>query len=488
MTTKKTWIIAGIAVGPMILLFLFVPSFFALLIAAPILAFLVVYFFLAPNDLFFTFVKEGEAKAIMKAGEFNRCIMSWAGHAFKKQVSGNQPTEEENWEIISMPNGETRKYRHFLGGLRWVGIWPIYTIHEYKWSWAHLSSDGTEKKHVDELLRHVLVKTDAYAIRNTPDEAFEDIYQLGLRGRLIIPIRVTNPYTALFRFQNWFALVAGVARSSLKEFLAGYRYRDQTAMVAGRGLDKDRTQRGLPLVDPGVRLIDELWKVFVEATRKEALDAGSKIDSSEKEFKAFGVCIERQGMRIDQIDPTDEKYRDLTQAPIKAELEGEARVITAQKAAQAAQHEADRDAIQSGGLFIGIMAQLEDKTPKQAAQLLRKNKELREVTIQFAREMAEKQALSNKGTFFEVSTIGNGRSGGNSKKNGFDIADLVALMITIKKALDMIEGRTPSATAAANGSGSVSTTEKKSGRKKPEEMTSEELVSSTDNILKRGFS
>ena len=53
-------------------------------------AIIALIYFLAKNNIFFTFVKEGSTKAILKFGEFHRLVMSYQEYWF-----------DDNWNIIS---------------------------------------------------------------------------------------------------------------------------------------------------------------------------------------------------------------------------------------------------------------------------------------------------------------------------------------------------------------------------------------------------
>jgi hypothetical protein len=118
------------------------------LVSLPTIAFLLVYFILAPNNCFFTFVKEGKAKFVVRGDKFEKCLIQWEGHTF--DYSKDHP---EKWNVIP------GKERHILGGLRFYGLWPLFDIHIYKFRWTGVTEDG-KIQHKEEWLDYILLKDD----------------------------------------------------------------------------------------------------------------------------------------------------------------------------------------------------------------------------------------------------------------------------------------------------------------------------------------
>ena len=181
-----------------------------------------VYFFLAKENLWFTFVEEGTVKAVVTGGEFRKFLIAWKGHTFKITKERRQKEAKDNWEIV-----EGREPPHLFGGLRFYGLWPIDQIFEYKFRWTHLHEDGKAVSH-DEWLDFALLKTDLYVIEYplTEKEAAEDIDGVPLGINLVMPIRIVNPYVALFVARRWLPLITGVAKATLRAFVAKYRFKD----------------------------------------------------------------------------------------------------------------------------------------------------------------------------------------------------------------------------------------------------------------------
>lgn len=150
----------------------------------PLGLFLLVYFVLAPKNIWFTFIEEGKAKSVMRADEFRKALIQWKGYIL-----------DEEWNVVE---GEEH---HLFGGLRFFGLWPLDYIHVYEFEWTGLKPDGiTPLYHPPELLDYILLKQDVYFA--VAKEA-EDKERLPLNISFVLTIRIMNPYRALFRVQNW---------------------------------------------------------------------------------------------------------------------------------------------------------------------------------------------------------------------------------------------------------------------------------------------
>lgn len=181
--------------------------------------FLVVYFVLAPKNLFFTFVEEGTAKIIMrgatvdketgetKGGAVEKVLVQWTGHSIDKD--GN---------IIK---GAEKK--HILGGLRTVGLWPLKRVFNYRFSWRNIRADGTIVEHNKELLDYVLLKTAVYLI-----EVFkaEDLNLLPLDLRVTLTARIINPIKCLFNVENWLKVLVNRIEPHIRNVVSHKSYED----------------------------------------------------------------------------------------------------------------------------------------------------------------------------------------------------------------------------------------------------------------------
>lgn len=172
---------------------------------------------LAKHDLFFTFNREGESKAIIHNGAFYKPIMNKDGSYFDSNWNVIQGERKEQCETKEeakkkYPNstwdGKKRRkqdqlwykvYSYFMGGgLSFVGIWPFYQIYKYSFRWEGLK-EGKPVLH-DEILDYIFVKSSVYRTRL---EGVEAAGMVPLDIELNLTIQVVNPYKALFRTHQW---------------------------------------------------------------------------------------------------------------------------------------------------------------------------------------------------------------------------------------------------------------------------------------------
>lgn len=167
-------------------------------------------YLLAKNDIFFTIVKEGTAKIVTYNEQFHRVIMSNKGCRFKGGSGANA------WDIEEAPEGEEPD-EGILGGLRFVGMWPFFKVHKYKFTWTSLEN-GELKSHKDELLGHIFVKYDVYVI---------SLDKVELRGnipvdfKILFTARIKNPFKALFRVERWLESTQNRISAELRRELGG---------------------------------------------------------------------------------------------------------------------------------------------------------------------------------------------------------------------------------------------------------------------------
>ena len=191
-----------------------------LLVLIPVLVWKV----LAPRDIFFTFVDEGTAAVIVRAGQFYKALMQWEGHQF-----------DANWNVVPLPAAGRKPWRPF-GGLRFYGIYPLVQRYFYKFRWTSPRQDGTEESH-EEILYSVLLKDFPYILRIT---AAENIDMVPLSFTLIVTARVVNPRKAMFDVQDWLEMLVSQLNPAFRAYVAtrtfeelkGATHGDVTAALA----------------------------------------------------------------------------------------------------------------------------------------------------------------------------------------------------------------------------------------------------------------
>ena len=312
------WILGSFFLGSIV--------FWIGLLIMPIFSFILVYFDLAPRDMHFTFVKEGTGVIVMRGGEFDKMIISWKGYTI----------DPNTWDIIKVSGIRIRLF----GGLRFYGIYPFQKIGHYQQRWAHLLEDGTVKKH-DEELYYVLLKTDYYVFELpiTENNSAEDINGIPIYVRLVVPIRIVNPYEALFRPQRWLAAISGTIKPVLKRFVAKFRYKeDLLDMRAGKGIEDIQKEKGIVKRQDdgeifsenkmGDDLKDQFWQELKKVFPEGQIQGGGQ---DEECLRIYGTLLQKKGTDIFEIDTSVEYKRMVTaeyEAGQKAKMtviEGEAK-------------------------------------------------------------------------------------------------------------------------------------------------------------------
>ncbi len=314
------WIVGTIMVGQIV--------FWVGLLIISIFSLLLVYFNLAPRDMCFTFVKEGTGIIVMRGGKFDKIIISWKGYIIDSNT-GN---------IIKVPNARIELF----GGLKFYGIYPFQKIGHYQQRWSHLIEDGTVKKH-DEELYYVLLKTDYYVFELpiTDSNSAEDINGVPIYVKLVVPIRVVNPYEAIFRPQRWLAAISGTIKPVLKRFVAKFRYKeDLLDMRAGKGIEDIQKDKGIIQKDKDIterqangeiisenKMGDDLKVQFWEELKKVFPEGQIQKGGQGNEcLIIYGTLLQKKGTDIFEID-TSEEYKKMVTAEYEATQKAKMTVI-----------------------------------------------------------------------------------------------------------------------------------------------------------------
>lgn len=262
-------------------------------IISPLVLFGLVYF-LAKVNLFFTFVEEGMAKAIVKFGKFHRIIISYEGFRLKKD-HGLKKSGQINYDFLSWLSNKLG-----LDGLRWVGIPFIHSVHTYEFRWTSYeqAEEGgklvqrvvVKKKRID----YILLQDDVYyafiRAAETKDKVPVDV-------DILLTIRITNPYKALFRVQSWLEATENQLKPVLRSYIA-----------------KKSFSKLIERMDGKTRSADDLLKWPVETSNGKNVSLDFYLDSR------YGVRVKKIGfVRIDPI----EKHQEIALKKWEAEREAE---------------------------------------------------------------------------------------------------------------------------------------------------------------------
>lgn len=234
---------------------------------------LFIWFGLAPRNIFFTFVKEGTAKIVVRGDKFQKVLIQWEGYAL-----------DEDWNVV-----ERAARGRFFGGMRLYGFWPFDQIYTYNFQWTGVAENGEIQAHPKKRIDYVLLKDDVYWAKI---EKAEDNELLPLDVEVLLTQRVVNPRKALFAIQNWLETIINRTKPAVRDSITLSTYR---------------------------KLIAE-----EEAIGEGVYNRLEKRDILKGEFlDRYGVEIRR--IEIKSINP-EKKFREATLKKWLGEREAEARV------------------------------------------------------------------------------------------------------------------------------------------------------------------
>ncbi len=320
------------------------------------------WFILAPRNYFFTFVTEGTAKIIVKAGGFFKALIQWKGYTLDEDQNVVPENEwVKNGEVVAEGTPGAKKYRepwHPFGGLRWVGIWPVFQIYLYRLRWTSVREDGSYSPH-DEVLDYVMLKDHIYLVKL---RGAEDTDMVPLDVDLLLTMRVTNPYKAIFRVQDWIELVTGRTMPFFRQYVGENTFKEL----------KSKTQ------EAG----GEVWQ------RLDALVSGrpSLID----EFKIdYGAQIKEGGVEMKEVTPPKE-YQEAATRKYMSEREREKRMV------------------ETVGTVLESLAYSQGKNVSQVQTEIAADATLQKLFLEIARDMVMRQVAIAGKSFIDIRTEGAG--------------------------------------------------------------------------------
>ena len=300
---------------------------------AGIFAIIGLVYFLAKNNIFITFVEEGTAKTILKFGKFSRAIMTYEGYGLDTEWTIRDKENEVddkgnitcNGKLLKNDQGKNIKLRKEpllrFGGLRWVGIPLIHSVHRYNFRWISFEQGEEEGNlvqkaipHEKESIDYILVQDDVYYsfVREAETDGMVPV-----NLDLLLIIRIINPYKALFRVQNWLEAVQNQLKPALRGFTATLTYekliqkKEQVERETDEFLQETGTadylerNYGVRLKRVGIVHIDpsgERGKTYVEAASKKW--------EADKEKERIEVIADAEVERLTRVYGKIESYGD----------------------------------------------------------------------------------------------------------------------------------------------------------------------------------
>lgn len=271
--------------------------------------FLIIYFMLAPKNLWFTFVPEARAKVVVRADGVRKILFKYKDFAMDQQGNILPLTKIPKDSVIAKSESRWTK---IFGGLKWYGFWPLDDIYIYKFRWTGIRESG-EIIRREEWLDYVLLKSDVYwmEIKKAEDK---DLLPLDLE--ILLTLRVVNPYKALFNIQNWLEAVINRSGPLMREYIAEHKFNDLIAkkQQIGGEMRKSLEERGI------LAEFYNNYGIEVEAIEikdinppKEYREATLRPFVAEQDRKAIEIRAEAEKERIQRVYKIIQEFGDLGQ-------------------------------------------------------------------------------------------------------------------------------------------------------------------------------
>ena len=278
-----------------------------------LVTFLIIWFYLAPRNYWFTFVEEGRAKIVVRGDKFEKALIQWTGHTFDYQ----KKVEEDKWNVI-----EGKEKWHPFGGLRYYGFWPIKALYSYRFQWTGVTEDGIVQHHPKEWLDYVLLKDDVYYFEV---KQAEDRNLLPLDFGIVITLRVINPYKALFKIQNWLETVINRTQPAIRDIVGEREFKEMIAQekelsdaikddIEKRGLFKEfREDYGIEIKKTQIRTVSPPDDYLQAALKKSVAEREREriVIEADAEKQKLKTIAEGESLRIKTIYEEIQKFGDL---------------------------------------------------------------------------------------------------------------------------------------------------------------------------------
>lgn len=301
-------------------LLVLVAVFFVIKLTAVYFIQWVVYTFLAPKNMFWTFVNEGTAKIIVHGGEFHKIIINWQGYSL-----------DAEWNVVKV---DEESGQHVFGGARHIGFYPFYKVYGYRLRWSSPHTNGIIVDH-DEELEQVLLKDHIYAVQV---QGAEDRMKVPLDFTLLVTLSVVNPYKFAFRVHDSFEVVLNRIKALFRDYVGETTYHELLTAETNT-------------------VTSTVWSKLLER---------QLIQEFEKEY---GIKIKEQGIEIREIDPPP-TYQAAATKKQDAEWEAERIVVLADAEKQRLEmiYRAIHDFGDTGSLIRALEAM--EKSPLAASMVV----------------------------------------------------------------------------------------------------------------------
>ncbi|MFA6415111.1 MAG: hypothetical protein WC217_02540 [Candidatus Paceibacterota bacterium] len=339
----------------------------ALVAVAAIVGFPFFLQWLAVENVFFTTVKEGTAKAIMRGKSLDRFIMKFAeyhlnapGKPWYKQ--GFTDIDEKihrlpDWEVLYHGKGNRKGFaeesdeyydvrsewepfdrllKHL--GLHWVG-WPwASSVYVYAFEWNETYTERTEGKEKvlprAEPTDFIYVADFTYAIRTDSAETND---RLPTDELTLVTVAIRNPYRALFSGEDWIRRITAAINRHVRNFVGSKGYDELISITKGKdvGVTNTAAKWAEDFSIPIIRLSELLPDETEESPPPKGLRG------------RYGVEIRTADLQTVELSGTAEEKKQHQEAATKvytAEQDAKAKRLTGQAEADVIKMRGDQEA------------------------------------------------------------------------------------------------------------------------------------------------
>lgn len=284
-----------------------------------VVIFLLVVYRLALSDIFFGMCQQGQIKVITKSGLYHDFFHSVGG--YKK--SGNKLIPgDENFDLLRKSTG-----------LCWIGIWPIYKVHSYKFEWETIRENKIVSR--NEEVNSVFFRFE-YPLEFKNLET-SDNFKVGVRMQILT--ETFCPELAIFKARNWLNVIKASIESKVRDFVGNYSFEEIRGQSTELVSNKDGFVR---------QVIDLSFTTDTDANPGFEDTVGTRI------ITANFQGIDADPSVLQALEAAARAKRDGEAKIIQAELEGRAKVIAAQKAAEAREIEARAEQVYLGATTLYV--------------------------------------------------------------------------------------------------------------------------------------
>lgn len=299
----------------------------ALLVISPILLPIILRW-IAARDFFLTLVNEGEWKAVVKAGAFQRGLMAYKGY-----------TEEDEKGNIIVEDVKKEKKGKKLGGIRWLGIPTVDEIYRYNFRWVVSRSIKVNEQQPEEgfvsqrelpnkqfavsfskQLDYIYLRDANYLVVLQDAETAESWMPVTIYA--VVTLRILNPYKALFRVDKWLDVTLFAIESALRSWTSRNKYDEilKKKEVLEHQVDTDFLQS---LTETGIRLTDYVLDRYgVQVKRIQFLEV--ELPEDFKKQATAQSAADREAKRIATLrDAEYDRFKKITEAVKEEGHEGQ---------------------------------------------------------------------------------------------------------------------------------------------------------------------